>query len=372
MLIIHYGTSLKAIDTYIDKYNAECTPSEMVRKGVRYTAKEIVRVYGEALKKANKIRPLDLCNIPPLSTNNVHIGKLTNSSSRTAQRHVKRLIEIGIIIDKKWHGTKANYELWITDEILLIKQRIKQEETEIALIKSFLEPAEKQPVKNDKRTKYPHRESSNKNNLLIAVCNSTDRTAFESSEVGERFLGSGYTEEKLCAFLRGVKKIDSKVVSKKTIESERKGFSKKEKEKNCAQKEKETMEDTEGKQVRAGKSSSKIVSETDARTDSLNLYTDLLWSMAKNTIYSDRSLSNWQQGIAKELIRKLYEPVRTESLYKVHAHYVARIAWQWHCIKRQPNKRFVQLPHQYFNTNNPNGFVGTKKHYLKDEIRKRN
>ncbi|MBW4968757.1 winged helix-turn-helix transcriptional regulator, partial [Pseudoalteromonas sp. CR1] len=75
------------------------------------TAKDIIKIYGLSLLKASNVTTLDLKNLPPLKTNNLQLAKMGNASPRTIQRHLKRLIDAGIIINKIWHGTNSGYDL---------------------------------------------------------------------------------------------------------------------------------------------------------------------------------------------------------------------------------------------------------------------
>ena len=93
--------------------------------------------------------------------------------------------------------------------------------------------------------------------------------------------------------------------------------------------------------------------------------------MARNLLYKNVDLTDRQVLIAKKLIRKLYEPVSTPNLSNTHQHYVERISLVQKYVKKDPLNRYVPLPYIYFDTNNANGFVGTKKWHQADQIRKK-
>ncbi|MEL6560192.1 MAG: winged helix-turn-helix transcriptional regulator [Bacteroidota bacterium] len=98
---LDYTLTFRTMDRYVQNFNdSKEQLGDKLRQSVIATAKEIIRIYGSFLMKAHKIKPLDGENLPPLLTNNVQLAKLTNSSSRTIQRHIHKLIEAGIIKEK--------------------------------------------------------------------------------------------------------------------------------------------------------------------------------------------------------------------------------------------------------------------------------
>ena len=369
MIVIDYSTALRALDDYVKTYNEGCTSlKDRIRQGTNATAKEMIRLYGGQLILANNRAKVDRDDLPPLSTNNIHLSKVSNASSRTIQRHIKKLQEVGIITNKKFRGSKANYKVWINPKILLATQFISEKDAESELRMALSEAFEKESIKKGKTSTCPNREPSNNgynNNILIDVCNSNEKTEFDRflEESGHNW--SGHTGKKLDDFLEDWDKFEAEELKKSDARSgdrEKKKVALKKKSENTGRK----------WQKREVKGPSTMVSddENNSRSASLNLYIDLLWNLAKNTLYANHSLTSWQIDTAKNLIAKLYEPVKGSALSTVHEHYVARIAWQHESIKRQPERRFVLLPHQYFDTNNSHGFVGTKQPFLLQEAKK--
>ena len=192
MIVINYTTSYKALDSYIDSYNeTKENLSHKIRQGASATAKDIIRIYGISLIKANGVRNLDINNLPSLRTNNVQLSKMANASPRTIQRHVKRLQEAGVITKKIWHGTNSSYELWISPKILLAKEKRTLFEA-----KKTLDAALQKSLENDRKAEFlenstpncPHTESCNNsyiNNIVIGVHNPeippvTERTGDDS------------------------------------------------------------------------------------------------------------------------------------------------------------------------------------------------
>src|SRR4051812_9582070 len=109
MIVIHYPTAFKALDCYIDTYN-ECAENrkDKLRTGAVMTAKELIRIYGISLLKANGSKEIVAENLPTLQTNNMQLAKLVKCSSRTIQRHVLKLQSAGIITSKIFHGSNSN------------------------------------------------------------------------------------------------------------------------------------------------------------------------------------------------------------------------------------------------------------------------
>ena len=335
MLVIHYPTAYKALDCYLDLFNEQVSHvNERIRNGMVLTAKELIRIYGISLLKSNVCKHPNTNSLPSLQTNNQQLAKLVKCSSRTIQRHITKLQEAGIIIGKKFHGTNSNYELWINPDILLINTTISLEKLKV-LLKQVVEKHSKKPLESGfseiQTTICPHTYSCNtrnNNNILIGVENSTSPNFSKTGNT------TGNTGEIAGDFSEKQKKVSDK-------------------------KNKDTGEIATRVDISGG---SKAMPDA-ARANSLIFHTDLLWLMARNLLYRNMDLTGHQIVTAKKLIQKLYEPAETKHLAQVHGQYVERISLVSKYIKKDPQKRFVPLPYIYFDTNNPNGFVGTKKWY---------
>lgn len=343
MIIIHYSKAFKALDAFIDEHNARQKKSDKIKCGTILTAKEIIRIYGISLLKATGITAIDKNNLPSLKTNNCQLAKLVKCSTRTIQRHIQKLKAAGIITQKVYHGSNSGYELWINKDILLIKGEKgtnKHQNNEILLLQAYPQINENQPFLPGSTTKSRHTYTGNiNNNLIIGVenANSVENkniSQIKQSNTGNVFL-TGNTGEKVGVVL---------------------------------EKENKSVKDTGEKVSRAGQEKAGAVDP--ARGSFLNLYVNLFWMMARNVLYSDTMLTERQQEVAKNLIRKLYEPASTGSLSRTHQHYCERISLVAKYVRRDPQKRFVPLPYIFFNTNNPNGFVGTKKWHQQHRQRK--
>lgn len=366
MIVINYSTSFNALDHYIKTYNeSKDTLSEQVRQGAAATAKDIIRIYGLFLVKANGVAEVDPNNLPPIRTNNVQLAKMANASPRTIQRHIKRLQEADIITDKIWHGTNSSYELFINPKILLARCRKTLREVKISLDNALKQSLENDTVNKKHTTTCPHTDSCNNsyinNNLLKGVDNLKSQKQIEASG-NDTGYNTGNSSKRSSLPLTDENDVTSYDTGNKGT-----GYT--------GEKVAKKIEDA-GEKVRIKRAKNRMFGEvkspdTDsARSASLNLYVTLLWSLAKNVLYSGVYLTERQEEIGKKLIYHWYEPVSTKSLSNVHQIYVERIGLVRKFIQKDPEKRFVQLPFKYFDPDNPNGFAGTKKWWQKHEQRK--
>lgn len=366
MIVINYSTSFNALDHYIKTYNeSKDSLSEQVRQGAAATAKDIIRIYGLFLVKANGVAEVDPDNLPPIRTNNVQLAKMANASPRTIQRHILRLKEAGIITDKIWHGSNSSYELFITPKILLARCRKTLQEVKTSLDIALNQSLENERVKEKHTTSCLHTDSCNNsyinNNLLNGVDNLENSEQMEASgnDTGYK---TGNSSKRSSLPLT-----DENDATSYDTGNTGTGYT--------GEKDAKKIEDA-GEKVRIKRAENRRSGDVKspdpdpARSASLNLYVTLLWSLAKNVLYSGTFLTERQEVIGKQLIYGWYEPVSTGNLSNVHQIYVERIGLVRKFIEKDPEKRFVQLPYKYFDPDNPNGFSGTKKWWKEHEKRK--
>lgn len=336
MSIIHYTRAFNALDHYVDHYNHQTkTLSQNVRQAMILTTREIIKIYALSLLKANSIAPIDPDNLPPLRTNNVQLAKKANASTRTIQRHIARLRDANIITAKKWRGSKADYELHINPDILLVTRDNPVNKVKTPLKVCQNATAENQSFEKTQTPNCPHTDTSNNsyiNNIIISVdklkntrC-SLPLTRSEASRNASGNTLTGYTGK----------------IAPKTVEGAG----------EIARKRRATAQ-----------TGAEISEAVVARSASLSVYVKSLWTLARNTLYKDHYLTQHQEQRALELLKLWYEPVSDKKLPKVHQVYVERITMVEKYINRDTERRYVQLPHQYFDPNNPSGFAGTRQWY---------
>ncbi|WP_298952377.1 hypothetical protein [uncultured Nonlabens sp.] len=341
MAIIQYSTAFNALEGYVNQHNASTKDlSSHIRQAMILTTQEIIKIYSISLLKANSIAAIDLQNLPPLKTNNVQLAKRAKASTRTIQRHLKRLMEANIITKKIWHGSNSGYELFINPNILLIGGVKAVNKPQKELQSEKLKPTDNQFFKNFRTTTCPHTDTSNNyiNNIIIGV----DKLKTKASSLP---LTNGYESRNATSntFTGYTGKIDP---TKKNDagEIERKS--------------------------RATDQTSAEISEVDqARSASLSFYVKSLWKLARNTIYKEHYLTQSQEKTALKLLHLWYEPVSDRQLQNVHEVYVSRLGIVLKYIAKDPTKRYVQLPDKYFDPKNPSGFTGTRIWYQKQKKR---
>ncbi len=369
-MVIHFSTVFKALDTFIAQHNTTSDSlSARLRQPVIATARELIRIYGASLLKANRQSSFDPLKIPSLKTNNVQLATIAHISTRTIQRHLKKLLQANIITQKIWHGSNASYELYLNPKILLINGLEPVNNSQISVKIEKTKSTDNQFLKKHHRSTCPHTDSSNNsyiNNILIGVHKKLDADRKRSSlSLTDSNFSCNKTGNN---FSRYVEKEGAK-------ENKELGTQGKPGARNFYQVSTENYQtqtynqhdndaEKEGKSLEATEQAKDIVSRFEASSfSSLNFYVDALWKLAKNTLYQNIFLTINQEKRAKELLCLWYEPERAEHLDKVHKVYMERIGLVCKYIAKDPENRFVQLPNWYFDPTNKFGFTGTKVWY---------
>ncbi len=394
MLVVNYRRSYRALNQYIGYYNAERDKiADKIKASVVLTAREIIRIYGAFLTKLNGIEKIDPNDLKGLYMTNSQLARETHSSNRTIQRHIKRLMKAGIISKKVFHGTNAGYELWINKDILILNKWLSVEEATAQLVDTL-----KQDLARERETEVLNKGMTNcrytntgynrySNNLLIDVDNLEDGTPekqagitdndnenrcslplTESKKTGNTTGNTltGYTGDQDAGNFPDSDKKRENIAKNSNIPAEK-----------CSNKKvNRTTSEKAGDQMRerAGKSKNeetKMVEDDPARRESLEFYVNLLWTLVRNTLYSGVLLTDWQIENARKLLFNWYEPVKTSKLKEAYENYTVRVNLVKKFVEKDPKHRYVQLPHKYFDTNNPNGFRGTKKWLRLHRIRQK-
>lgn len=358
-MIINYSTSFEALDAYVADFNEDQQEMRLrVRQSMVATMKEVIRVYGAFLCKAHKVSLLNPVALPSLRTNNKQLAKLTHASGRTIQRHIKRLLEAGILTKKITHGSNAAYELFISPKILWIRGIGSVEKTKTASEKANYLTTDNELIKKSERTKCPHTDTYKKtykrNNRVIAVDKVQDQRSFQA-----------------CKEFDPTKKNTNKKTEKETKKTRRKGPFEKETRRKGAWREKTKTDEEQLLEKQTGAENVQIRSENQTVVPSceasrhafLSKYANELWELAQDVLYDDVWLHKRQKNIGLLLIYKWYESVAPHALERAHREYKDRIYIVQKYIRRDPENRFVMLPYQFFDLKNPNGFKRSKKWY---------
>jgi hypothetical protein len=92
-----------------------------ISDGAQQTAKVLIHCYSKFLRdrKETVSGEWDTPDLPGLRINSPKMANLRkNITPRTIRNHIRELKELGVITSYVFHGTNANYELWISEEIL--------------------------------------------------------------------------------------------------------------------------------------------------------------------------------------------------------------------------------------------------------------
>ncbi len=365
MIVINYSTSFKALKGYIEYYNKEVERNKTIKTSMILTAQELIKIYGVSLAKANSIQKIDKSNLPSLKTNNSQLATRTQSSTRTIQRHIKRLQEAGIITKKIFHGSNSSFELFINEKILLATCKLSVEEAKIDLelkLNPIFQSTNIQNIKNTHRTFCPHTDTRNNsyksNNVIKGVYNLPVEKTLNSASYD-----TGNNSSNAPIRSSAKKKNDNNILTDNTLTGYTGG--------KVQEKNQDTGGKVQKKRAKADKKANlKAQKEAIARCTSLDLYVKMLWVLAHNVLYRGVYLTDNQIEIGQKLLYQWYQPVSTENFAKVHQVYVERIGLVKKFIEKDPQKRFVQLPNRYFDPYNPSGFAGTKKWHEIHEKRK--
>lgn len=341
--IIDYTKSFKQIDKFFEKFNEGKTMSDPTRlksntKAIAYT---LIKLYGHHLYQKKMLFVKGSIgaelydDIPPLSTNNIRIAEKVNCTDRTVKRHIKKLVDSGLIIKKINHGRVNNYELWIDPEIIGVKKKLdlKQINKVISdeIVKSNLKELAviEDASKSSLRTKSPLNVSCDTETKNLDNINNTpvDKESLKSDDSNS---------------------VSPKVETQETTQDTRESKLKKITPKNKTQKNNE-------------KSSAK----SKASDKYIKMLIDFLWNYSVFAIYKDFEMEDHQEMIAKQHFQKYFaKSTSKEQAKRWYDQYIKRIGMASIYFKNHPDFE-IHLPSHYFDTENKKGFVGTRGWYLK-------
>ena len=405
-MVLNYSITFQVLQQFVQAHNTlQDSTSTMVRQAMCSTAKEILRIYGVTLIKAQKIAPLRPDKLPSMRTNNQQLATITGASGRTIQRHIKRLLDAGVLLKKVWHGTNSSYELWINPKILWISGYGHVDNYNNRKKTQNKESIDNQYFNSEEKTKCPHsytyKKTLKNNNILIAVdklkSQWQDQPCHEPTVACKKnkkernslsLIDNNENEDK-------TKKKTGNTQGKKVLQASPKKQHAKKIEKNApegaAQKNTQSCETTRGEKVwrsDARMATQNVQSSKEPKATSEALlpswqtkaalrqtlllsYANQLWEQALEVLYDPKVLTKRQIAIGKTLLFKWYEPVQDAKLEQVHKVYLARLELVRKYLEKDPENRFVQLPYRYFDPENPHGFAGTMSWYKADKAYKK-
>ncbi len=383
-MIINYSSSFKSLDNYVVEFNGvQTTMCTQVRQSMVSTMQQIIRIYGAFLLKANKVRPIDLSQLPALPTNNVQLSKRTHASTRTIKRHIKRLLESGILVKKVWHGTNAPYELFINPKILWIKGIGHVEKPTITDKSRNKSSVDNQEVMINKGAKCPHTDTNKKtykrNNILIghdivenegllSTCQDLGKTDKKTEKIEVRnslsLMSLLFTDKKT---KKVTKKVTKKTRRKDLVEEARRKDAWREDRVDAKKNAQKKQTGAQNFEVDPRAKEDKYLQNKAPRHAFLSQYATELWELARKSLYKGVWLNKRQLDVGSSLVYHWYESVKPHALEKAHEQYKKRICLVKNYINRDPDNRFVLLPDQFFDIENENGFRKSKAWYHKDQ-----
>lgn len=154
-----------------------------ISDGAQNTGKAIIQSFAWQFKRLVKTLPPDMLEEQPsLKTNNVKMAKFRGGlSDRTIRNHIRELKAIGAITGYKFHGSKADFELWINTEVLFGTQEMPQivgKTTEETYEKSQTQKPVFEPPNG---TNFPHRHASSIGNTIVTESKATKKVENHST-----------------------------------------------------------------------------------------------------------------------------------------------------------------------------------------------
>lgn len=349
---INYSKSFKAIDEFFEKYNDGKTMGDKTRlkANTKATAYAIIRLYGNYLysKKMLFVKGTigaELCNdIPPLSTNNIRIAEHINTTDRTVRNHIKKLVDVGLIVKKVNHGKLNNFELWLNPEILGIKKKLDLKEIQAKISKEIINSNTEEINQKNEALNLSQRK-----NLPLNVSCDTETKNLDNT--------------------------NNTTVDKESLKSDNISVSSKAETKDTEQ---ETRESKTTKNSNPTKKLKKISSKQKVSPENkevspkkielekhIKSLIDFLWSLSVSLIYNDMELEEHQQIIAKRHFQQFFKKATSKEIAsRWYKQYCKRITMASIYYKNHPEYE-KHLPSFYFDPENEKGFRATKGWYVK-------
>jgi len=325
MIKIHYpfvdfaGTK-ELFDKFTKKYNADKNLRDSLRQPHHELFYALIRQYIKTIQEHNEtfrnfpgLLEIDPLKPPPLFANNVMLSNILHNSEDSAYRHLKRLIVAGVI-RKVHHGMNRNYELFITPELLEFGDFQKESDIQYGY-----------KVKKASCGLSQNRQETLKN-IIIPV----DKGINARVDGFIKTIITGNTEQR---------------------------SEKKSKEENFP----------------AGDQASFLYSEKikaldEKFRDMKKAYSSWLFNLAMTLLWSGHNIFETEQDNAKQYIESNYfEHCNTFADFD---NTMAEFKWRIEAAGRNLKKKgygteWHVYPSEYFDLNNPIGFRGTKKWFLK-------
>ena len=275
----------------------------------------------------------DLKRLPAIDFNNVFLGKCIGKSPRTIRRLRDRMAATGLIVWEKWHGSRSQFELLLSPEILVFKDE-NGRVTPAGWAPPQATPA---PVKkSDMRTKCPPTKTS----TITSTTSTTSTGMADKMSAGKDSPPSG-----------------DEAVNERVPTSTGNGY-----EENSA---KPAGQSRAGTKKSCAKKSRKVPPRPpqieENRAKHRRQAASALWVQARRMLWGKRYLSQHIQEEAILQIERLFGDSPVTSFVRIAQHYYHRLklAKLYYLAEHQLDK--FPHPAAFFNPDNPTGFRDTRR-----------
>ena len=323
---VKFAICKEAFDNFAQQYNRDRELSKRLRSPHYELFYKIVRFYISRLDSDKKlfgngsIISMNSNDIPTLRTNNTKLAKELKRNNATIYRQIIRLVDAGVILEKIFHGSNHDFELLINPKFLLIFD-----------------------VNNPKYVP---------NTEFLTNSYSADNHGNCKTSKSSKIANCNHNQNIL-------ETINNKIILLKSIPTNRDGL------KETENTEKITgSTEASGRVTSAEREYSARLRAADARFDHLKKrYAQLLFANALDNIWGGYNIYDTEKERALQYVTKNYfEHCKNEaSLFHTFSEFKWRVEAAGRFLKRQDHFELHIFPTHFFDLNNKNGFIGTKK-----------
>jgi hypothetical protein len=271
----------------------------------------------------------DVQRLPAIDFNNVFLGKCIGKSPRTVRRLRARMVEVGLIVWEKWHGSRSQFELLLNPEILVFKdQQGRLSPAGWVALQAF--------AKKDMRTKCPPTKTS----TLTSTTRTTSTGMADNLSAGMDSPPSGDEV--------GNEQAPASTVGKHEENSAKpSGQARASTKKSCAKK--------------ARSVAPRPAPIDENRAKHRRQAASALWVQARQMLWGKRYLSQHIQEEALLQIERLFGDRPVSSFVRIVQHYYHRLKLaKLYYLAEHDLDRFPH-PAAFFNPDNSTGFRDTRR-----------
>lgn len=313
---------------------------KLVNAGTKATAEHLIKAYvRQFYKTIAAIGDAAFTDgLPSLETNGVQIAAWRSFSERTSRNHLATLRDANIVSDYKFHGSEADFEVWINPEILFDLPQVEVQKNQISTIADV--------ISADSNKNFPHKVTVTHSNYKIEI----DKVSNEHGDIQkaeglnvEHGNNHGNTEQQQPEEGR------NDTVRAPTCHS-----------------------DNQPGSAAAGRKKTRY-ERTEAQKQAIfDGFLNSFWLYAKQILYPSRNFQAWQDEQALQTIRRsVYHHFEPELSEKEWDNYQKELYQRLEMVSRyyakHPNK-YIPEPYAwgregagYFDWENERGFRATEQ-----------